>query len=177
MFIVPKAFVCLIESTVFQLLDIAAADLAIMSSEADQLMKMSFIKTSSSTDRVRAISRLLFRLIDPEEAIHLLDANLSLEEKREVQDSLGQVCIPCVLDLLSQSGYFREKSLIWSICCLTCLDAQGFRLLIGQATGHYKLNLADLQHRDILSRLLQVNKDERGWLSIRYASDRGNCIC
>ena len=116
-----------------QLLDIAASDLAIMSSDANQIMKLSFIRTSSSSERVRAISRLLFRLIDPEQAISLLDENLSMAEKREVQDTLGQ----------------------------------GFRLLIGQATGHYKLNLADAQHRDILQRLLAVNKEDRGWLAAR----------
>jgi hypothetical protein len=131
-------------SHVCQLLDIAASDMAIMSSEASQLMKMNFIKSSSSTDRVRAISRLLFRLVDPDQAIHLLDSNLSLSEKREVQDSLGQ----------------------------------GFRLLIGQPTGHYKLNLGDAQHRDILQRLMIVNKEDRAWLSVRYpdldTSQHGN---
>jgi hypothetical protein len=118
--------------------------MAILSSEASQLMKMNFIRSSSSTDRVRAISRLLFRLVDPDQAIHLLDSNLSLSEKREVQDSLGQ----------------------------------GFRLLIGQPTGHYKLNLGDAQHRDILQRLMIVNKEDRAWLSARYpdldTSQHGN---
>lgn len=104
-----------------------------MSSDANQLMKMSFLRTSSSSERVRAISRLLFRLIDPDKAIHLLDQNLSLDEKRQVQDTLGQ----------------------------------GFRLLIGQPTGKYKLNLADAQHRDILHRLFAMNKEDRGWLLLR----------
>ena len=119
-----------------QLLDIASTDLSIRSSDASQLMKMSFLRTSSSGVRVRAISRLLFRLIDPEQAIHLLNENLSPDERREVQDSLGQ----------------------------------GFRLLIGSPNGHYKLNLADAQHRDIMQRLLSVNKDDRSWVAIR-------CVC
>ena len=80
----------------------------------------------------------------PLQAMSLLNENLSVAERREVQSVLGQA----------------------------------FRLLIGQSTGHYTLNLADPQDRDVLVRLLAVNREERNWLRTRYpaldTSQKGN---
>ena len=107
-------------------------------------MHMGLIQDASSQNRVRTMCRLLFRLIDPSEAVRLLDECLNAKEKREVQSVLGQA----------------------------------FRLLIGQATGHYRLNLSEDMDRDVFTRLMAVNKDERAWLAQRYpgldTSQHGN---
>jgi hypothetical protein len=107
-------------------------------------MHMDLVQLASSQNRVRTMCRLLFRLIDPSEAVNLLDECLSTKEKREVQSVLGQA----------------------------------FRLLIGQATGHYRLNLAEDMDRDVFVRLMAVNKEERTWLACRYpgldTSQHGN---
>ena len=107
-------------------------------------MRMDLVQEASSENRVRTMCQLLFRLIDPSEAVRLLDECLTTKEKREVQSVLGQA----------------------------------FRLLIGQATGHYRLNMLESMDRDVLVRLLAVNKEERSWLARRYpgldTSQHGN---
>jgi hypothetical protein len=127
-----------------QLLDLASRDLSIAARDASTLMRMGLVQEASTENRVRTMCQLLFRLIDPSEAVRLLDECLTTKEKREVQSVLGQA----------------------------------FRLLIGQATGHYRLNMSENMDRDVLIRLLAVNKEERSWLARRYpgldTSQHGN---
>jgi hypothetical protein len=66
--------------------------------------------------------------------------------------------------LLDECLVYKEKREV------QLLLGQGYRLLIGQSTGHYVLNLSEDQDRDVLVRLLTVDKEERTWLALRYSN-------
>lgn len=91
-----------------KLLHVASNDLYFMPHEAHSILRTNLLANAGSVERIKAVMRLLFRLMDPAAAPLLIERNLNRQERKVLQARLGQA----------------------------------YRLVLGNPTGHYKLDMS-----------------------------------
>lgn len=119
-----------------ELLHCSAADQYFHLNDANMMLRSKLMEKSTSVDRINAVHRLLFRLVDSDQAPELVKGNLSGVEQRMLVAKLG----PFV------------------------------GVVVGNPTGHYKLDFSVEEHKECFDRLIEINAAEKDLLRKRWGN-------